>query len=97
MDRELGSLRLLIGVLEFVDVLGDACCIKIIGDNIGGEVDNIERIWSWREGALGSMCIDGVNGEGTATAFDGFMELTIMPQQLVNGLGAGVDYGSGVV
>ena len=42
-----GELRILIlflGVLEHVDVLGDALCVNIIRENIGGEVDYVERL-----------------------------------------------------
>ena len=31
-------------VLEHIDALGDARCITVVGDNIGGEVDNYEHV-----------------------------------------------------
>ena len=43
-DRELFLLNLLLGILEHDDVLGDDRCITIIGDHLGGEVDNVDHV-----------------------------------------------------
>ena len=43
-DRELIPLSFFLGFLENVDVLGDARSVTIIGENFGGEVDDIYRM-----------------------------------------------------
>ena len=43
-DGELRPLCLFLGVLEHIDVLEDARCITIVGDNFRGDVDNVDRM-----------------------------------------------------
>ena len=42
--EELRPLSLYLGVLDHVDVLGDAHGVTIIGDHFGGDINNIERM-----------------------------------------------------
>ena len=43
-DRGLLSFCHFLGLLENIDVLGDAQFVTIVGENLRGEVDNVERI-----------------------------------------------------
>ena len=45
----------------------------------------------------GRCVLDGVDKEGAASTFSGFVKREMVPKQLVEGLGAGLDDGSGVV
>ena len=106
------------GVLENVDVLGNARCTTIIGDNLGDKINNVTRLDTYstqleaahnRLGGnvdiyglvvtyLADPCaLDGVDDEGVSAVLGGFVQIEIVPQQLVDGLGAGKENRSGVV
>ena len=104
--------------LDHVNVIGDARCVSIIGEHIGGgvnAVDNMEasakhlevvherlggdvRIYGLGMTELVDPCVlNGVDDEGAATAFGGFMAFEIVSQQLVDNLRAVADDRSGIV
>ena len=43
-DGELRPFCLFMGLLEHIYVLRDACCITVVGENLGGDINNVERM-----------------------------------------------------
>ena len=68
--------------------------LEVVQEYLGGDVG----VYGIGMTELVDPCVlDGIDDEDAETMFGGFMELEIVPHQLVEGLGSVADDGSGVV
>ena len=67
--------------------------LEVVHEYLGGDVG----VYGLGMTELVDPCVlDGIDDEDAETMFGGFMELEIVPHQLVEVLGSGADNGSGV-